>query len=316
MGTSALSRLAAILALGALVCSGCAPRVALGPDLPRTARVEGVPVIAQTRDHCGPAALAMVLGWAGQAASPEDLAPLVFTPGRNGTFPLDLAREARSRGLLAWRLPAEPSALFGEVAAGHPVLVLENRGLSWAPVYHYSVLVGFTPDEVILHAGGPEPEAVRRSTFVRTWLRAGGFGLAVLPPEELPAEAGPDAVLDALADLEAAGRPAEAARGYRAFLARWPEDWRGAFGWGNALAATGDPAGAEAAFRRAHATAPERPEPLNNLALLLAKQGRHDEAKALARMAVDAAERLGLDPAAYRDTERSVGRDAGRTVGR
>ncbi|WP_025323364.1 PA2778 family cysteine peptidase [Deferrisoma camini] len=301
----------ALLAL-ALVAAGCAPRLALRrAGLPEAARVEGVPVIRQTRNHCGPAALAMVLAWAGRPADPADLGPLVYTPARKGTFPSDLAREARGRGLLAWRVPPQPESLFAEVAAGHPVLVLENRGLSWAPVYHYSVLVGYGPGGVILHAGGELPEEVATGTFVRTWLRAGGFGLVVLPPGELPATAGPEDVLDALADLEEAGRTAEAARGYRAFLARWPEDWRGAFGWGNALWAAGDLAGAEAALRRAHATAPERPEPLNNLALVLARLGRRDEARAVARMAVEAAERLGLDPGPYRETERQAG-----TVGR
>ncbi len=289
-----------------LLAAGCAPglRALREAPLPARARVEGVPVIVQARDHCGPASLAMVLAWAGSPAGPEALAPRVFTPGRGGTFAMDLAREVRSRGLLAYRVRPDPADLLAEVAAGHPVLVLENRGLSWWPVYHYSVLVGYDRDrgEAVLHAGGGHPEGIRLATLLRTWRRAGSFGLVVLPPGELPAARDPWGILRALADLEAAGGYAGAAAGYEAFLARWPEEWRAALGWASCLHALGDRSRAEEALRRAHALAPGRPEPLNNLALVLAEAGRPEEAEQRAREAVAAARRLGMDPAPYRDT--------------
>ncbi len=290
----------------ALLAAGCAPglQALREAPLPARARVDGVPVIVQTRDHCGPASLAMVLAWAGFPADPRDLGPRVFTPGRKGTFSMDLAREARFRGLLAYRVRQDPADLLAEVAAGHPVLVLENRGLSWWPVYHYSVLVGYDRDlgEAVLHAGAGHPEGIRLATLLRTWRRAGSFGLVVLPPGELPAARDPRGILRARADLEEAGAHAGAAAGYGAFLARWPGEWRAALGLGACLQALGDGAGAVEALLRAHALAPARPEPLNNLALVLAGAGRREEALERAREAVAAARRLGMDPAPYRDT--------------
>ncbi len=292
----------AVSALGA----GCAagPPLRADASLPGSARVDGVPVVRQTRNHCGPAALAMVLAWAGQPVTPAELAGLVYLPGRKGTLPIDLSRELRGRGLLAYRVKPALEAALGEVAAGHPVLVLENRGLSWAPVWHYSVLVGFDREagEAVLHAGGNRPEAVALGTFRRTWSRGGSFGLAALPAGRLPAADDPDGILEALADLEAYGRPGAARPGYLAFTTRWPGDWRGWFGLANAWYAAGDRPGARAALERARSAAPRRPEPVNNLAWLAWDDGRRDDALALAREAAALAETVGADPAPYRDT--------------
>lgn len=268
----------------------------------------GVPAFQQTRDHCGPAALASVLSWARRPETPETLAPLVYAPSRRGSLAVDLAREIRNRGLLAYVVRPDPAALLAETAAGHPALVLENRGLSWVPLWHYSVLVGYDlgDETVALLSGARGPDTLRLATFARTWRRAGALALLALPPGTLPAAEDSDGILSALADLEEVGQAQSAARGYAAFLARWPESWRAAFGWGNTLHALGDDGGAQAAFHRAHGVAPDRPEPLNNLALLARARGRREEAEALARMALEKAQGLGLDPAPYADTLREV----------
>jgi Flp pilus assembly protein TadD len=127
-----------------------------------------------------------------------------------------------------------------------------------------------------------------------------------LPPGILPAAQDPDGILSALADLEEVGQLESAVRGYEEFLVRWPESWRGAFGWGNALHALGQEGRAEQALRRAHGAAPERPEPLNNLALLALTRSRLHEADAAAQLAVDNAAKLGLGLAPYEDTLRQV----------
>jgi len=301
---------AATCLLLALALGGCAPALQglRESGLPERARVEGVPVLVQTEDHCGPTSLSALLTWAGRPESPEALAPLVYLPGRSGTLPIDLAREIRERGLLAYRVRPRFEALLAEVGRGRPALILENRGLSWFPVWHYSVLTGYDlgAGEANLHAGGPAPEAVGLGRLGRTWQRGGAFGLLALPPGELPAADDREGTLGALADLEEAGQAGAATAGYEAFLRRWPEDWRGAFGWGNALYAQGDVPGAEEAFRRAHGTEPDRPEPLNNLALLALESGHRAEASALAAMAVERATALGIDPSSYEETFREA----------
>jgi len=270
--------------------------------------VEGVPVLVQTEDHCGPTSLSALLTWAGRPESPTALAALVYLPGRSGTLPIDLAREVRTRGLLAYRVLPRFESLLAELAAGHPALVLENRGLAWVPFWHYSVLTGYDLGAglAVLHSGGPAPEGVDVDRFVRTWRRGGSFALLALPPGELPTTDDREGILTALADLEEVGQFSAAADGYKAFLRRWSADWRGAFGWGNALYALGDAPGAEQAIRRAHVTAPERPEPLNNLALLALAAGRKEEAVALAVMAVERAAALGLDSGPYENTRQEA----------
>jgi hypothetical protein len=49
---------------------------------------------------------------------------------------------ARRHGRLAYLITG-PDSMFEEVAAGHPVIVLQNLGLSWYPVWHYAVVVGY-----------------------------------------------------------------------------------------------------------------------------------------------------------------------------
>ena len=34
-------------------------------------------------------------------------------------------------------------SVLPEIAAGNPVLVLQNAGWSWLPVWHYAVVIGY-----------------------------------------------------------------------------------------------------------------------------------------------------------------------------
>ncbi|MBI5446957.1 MAG: PA2778 family cysteine peptidase, partial [Deltaproteobacteria bacterium] len=187
VGRRALLGLAAVL----LTATGCAPGLKglRAEGLASRAEVGGLRAFRQEERACGPAALATLLEWAGSPATPEALGPLVYLPGRSGTLPMDLSREVRERGLLAYRTRPDASALLREVAAGHPVLVLENRGLSFAPLWHYSVLGGYDLGEgtVTLYSGSATPEQGSLARFRRAWSRAGGFGLLALPPGEIPA---------------------------------------------------------------------------------------------------------------------------------
>jgi tetratricopeptide (TPR) repeat protein len=90
----------------------------------------------------------------------------------------------------------------------------------------------------------------------------------------------------AVAALEHAGGAREARESYLALLARWPASEPGLIGLGNTEYALKDLAGAERAFRRASEVHPGSVTALNNLAHVLAAQGRYEEAEAAARRAV------------------------------
>ncbi|MGH6904925.1 MAG: PA2778 family cysteine peptidase [Geminicoccaceae bacterium] len=303
-----------LAALSAL--AGCAtPEVAAlradGGGLPARAEVAGVPFHPQQEQYCGPAALATVLGWSGLPARQDAIAAAVYTPGREGTLGHDLVGAAGRHGRLAVPVADLPS-LLREVAAGRPVLVLQNLGLGWYPQWHYAVVVGYdlAAGELALRSGEERRRVVSLDTFARTWARADRWGIVVLPPDALPASAAEEAVVRAAAGLERAGRAGEAALAYDTILRRWPGSLGALIGRGNARYATGDLNGAEAAYRSALLRHPEAAVVWNNLADVLAARGERDAALIAARRAVELG---GPYAATYRQTLDQISGGPSRT---
>ncbi len=238
-----------------------------------------VPFHAQRRDHCGPASLAMVLEWSGDSITPEELDATAFTEGREGSLQLDVLTAARRRGRLAYPV-RDLESLLAELDAGHPVLVLQNLGLRWYQVWHFSVAIGHDLQRVVLiqHTGRERARPISLRTFERTWDRADDWGLVVLPAGTLPARAEESVYLEAVLGLELADRPLEAAEAYQAAAARWPGSLGAWMGLGNARYASGDLAGAGRAFRSASEAHPEDGAPLNNLAQVLYERGEPEAA--------------------------------------
>jgi tetratricopeptide (TPR) repeat protein len=298
----AFRAIAAIVGFGALAACTTPqiPQPGQEGGLPARATVASVPFHAQTENDCGPAALAMVLGWSGVPARPEELVGQVLTPGREGSLGHDLVAAARRADRLAVPLHGV-DGLLAELAAGHPVLVLQNLGLGWYPQWHYAVAIGYDLEAgtLTLHSGEEQGEVVPLTTFARTWQRAEQWALAVLPPDRLPATADAMTVLQAAAGLEQAGRYDAAVAAYGAALGRWPDNLVALIGLGNARYAAGQLAAAEAAFRTAVSFHPGEAAAWNNLAHVLADQGALTEARAAAKRAVDLG---GDDATVYRTT--------------
>jgi hypothetical protein len=254
---------------------------------PSQVMVEGVPFVAQAEGHCGPAALAMALGWSGETVPPEGLAPDLITPMRGGTLEHDLLGTARAHGRLAVPIRGLEAVLV-ELAAGHPVLVLQNLALSWWPQWHYAVAVGYDLErgEVVLHSGMDQARRVDLNIFRRTFERAGERAIVVLPTTRLPASSDEVMVVEAAAGLERVGRSEAALASYDAVLARWPESGAARLGRGNALLAAGHLDRAEAAYRGLLADEPDSAVAWNNLAHLLMQRGSLDPAEEAARQAI------------------------------
>lgn len=261
--------------VAALFLAGCAAApLDLTPatGAPSKASVKGVPVIEQADFHCGPAALAMTLQWAGLDSTQTEVARLAFTPGAEGTFQEDMISAARRSGALALPLTGF-DAVTAEIAAGHPVIVFQNLREGFVPLWHYAVVTGYDLERrtVTLHSGQLSRTVMSLERFERTWAGGEGWALLVLAPGQLPATSNERTVLEASAGLERAGQSAAAVEAYRAGAARWPQNWLWAFGLGNALYAIGDKDGARRAFSRAIALDPLAPEPRRNLAVLNAE---------------------------------------------
>jgi tetratricopeptide (TPR) repeat protein len=286
-----LARLAWPL-LAAVALAGCASPAGLDlgglpPGVPERVEVASVPLVPQEELYCGPAALATVLTWSGAAVSQAELAPAVFTPGREGTLQQDLLSAARRHGRLAVPV-ADFAGLLAELSAGHPVLVLQNLGLALAPQWHYAVAVGYdrSAGELVLRSGREARRRVSFATFERTWARADHWALAILPPDRLPATGEEDELLRAAAGLERSGQLGAAATAYRSALRRWPDSLGALIGLANARYGAGELALAEKALRRAADAHPDSAVAWNNLAHVLAERGRHEGALAAARRAV------------------------------
>lgn len=170
-----------------------------------------VPFFAQEELQCGPASLAMVLAWGGLAIRPDDLVSQVYTEQRRGSLQLSIVASARRHGRIAVRIESIRE-LAAELAAGNPVLVLQNLGLGWYPVWHYAVAIGYDTGrgEIVLHTGTRPARAVPMPVFERTWARSGFWGLVVTAPDRLPALDDEARLRAAVIGLERAGRQAEA----------------------------------------------------------------------------------------------------------
>lgn len=263
-----------LLAAGAFALAACA---AVTPALPEDPARElaGVPFFPQTMHQCGPAALATVLGASGVAATPEELAPQVYIPGRKGSLALELVAAARRAGRIPYEVGPGEAALSAELAAGTPVLVLQDFGIGSWRAWHFAVVVGIDTQRelVVLRSGAERRRLERRSHFLRSWERGDRWALVTLPPEQLPASLEPDAVVRTVEQARDFLPPGATGRAYDAALARWPSDPNVLFAAANEAYSSGRLAEAEARYRRLLAESPAHVAGRNNLANLLLERG-------------------------------------------
>ncbi|WP_010629046.1 PA2778 family cysteine peptidase [Halomonas sp. KM-1] len=273
------ARLAGVLLLGLLLLTGCAatPRLAesTAQTLPRQAWVEDVPFHAQREYQCGPAALAMVLNHDGVDVPMETLIPQVFIPGREGSVQPEMLATVRRHGRIPFVLNDSFDTLLTEIAAGHPVIVLQNLSLPAWPMWHYAVAIGYDLDarELTLHSG---EEAERIESFRRfdaTWARSDRWAFVALKPGELPSGIGEQRALQAIAAFEQVQDADTTLPAWAAFVERFPHSGMGYFALGNARHATGDLEGAGEAFRSAVAQRGDLGVAWLNLGLTLQAQG-------------------------------------------
>lgn len=211
-------------------------------DLPPLKLLSATPFFPQTELQCGPAALATVMVAAGVATTPQALSSEVFLPGRGGSLQIDMLAAPRRHGVLSTRIQPDLSSLLRELAAGHPVVVLLNLGLSLYPVWHYAVVVGYDlpAGDVLMRSGSTELARWPLSTFEHTWSRSGQWAFVVLPPDQLPVAASEADVSEGRVNFERLASPEQAVRAYRVAWQRWPDSLVLGLGLGNALHAAGD----------------------------------------------------------------------------
>ncbi len=247
-----------------------------------------VPFFPQDDDYCGPSALAMALNAAGAALTPEALVDQVYLPGRKGSLQVEMLAAARRNGYIAYELAPQLKDLVAEIAAGTPVIVLENYGFSWYPVWHYSVVVGYDLPklELIRRSGLKQRLTMPMPVFERLWRQEGMWSMVVVPPDRVPVTATETRYAASVVALEKSGHLKSAFIAYNAMLKRWPDSLTGQMGRGNAAYALHDLTTAETAFRQASIDHADSAAAFNNLANVLAERGKLSDALAAAEKAV------------------------------
>jgi hypothetical protein len=315
MGRSLSLPWRSLLLAAVLLLSACATPVArqqlARSDLPRQVELADTPFFPQEQYQCGPAALATVLTASGKPVEPDQLTGQVYVPARQGSLQIEMLAAARRHGRVATVLPPRLGALLDEVRAGHPVLVMQNLGLSWWPSWHYAVVVGYdlARDEMVLRSGTYRRQQMSLTAFENTWARSGHWAVAVLPPTTLPASADEQAVTTALVEFDRLATRADARSGYATALNRWPNNPTLGIGLGNAAYAMGNLPAARAALERVLAAQPDSAAAHNNLAVVLADQGELQSARAHAERALALG---GPSQEAARATLREIDAKAGK----
>ena len=276
------------LIAGLAGCAAIAPqtdalRQSLPAGLPERIELGDVPFYPQKDYQCGPAALATTLANIGVKVTPEDLVAQVYLPARQGSLQVEMIAAARRYGMVSYQLAPRFKDLLREVAAGNPVIVLQNYGVWPIPVWHYAVVVGYDyqKGELLLRSGEKPRLEIPFGILEYTWKESGYWAMVVIPPGHIPVTANESDYLLAVAAIEHAGSPRAAKQAYTTFLARWPNNLGAAIGLSNVLYAMGELREAELALRRAVIIHPDSVAVLNNLAQTLSDQGRNDEAMEL-----------------------------------
>jgi tetratricopeptide (TPR) repeat protein len=274
------------------------------PEIPSSVELKDVPFYPQQKYQCGPAALATVINYYQQSTTPEQLLPMVYIPKLKGSLQAEMLAAVRQYKLLAIEQDGQLSSILKEVAAGHPVLVLQNLGYGFYPFWHYSVIVGYdlAEQQFIMRSGEIERLLRPFSVFERTWARSSYWSVVAVPPDVMPKSATQKGFTQAAVALEPKLQPELSAKMYRNGHSRWPQSYVLLMGQANATFAQKDYAKAEALYQRATELDKQRAEGWNNLAYAQLYQGKLEAAISSVNQAV------GLEPdnLEYQSSKREI----------
>lgn len=226
-----------------------------------------VPWFPEDRFQCGPQSLASMLNYAGIAADPASLKEDVYVPGKQGSFAPEIRAAARTRGRLPYKIDASLAGLMHVISDGYPVLILQNVGLGFAPVWHFAVVIGFdrSEDVFILRTGPHYRHEMSSTKFERRWRLADYWAITLLGPKDFPEWIEQQQFEAQLASMERHWQ-GHMETIYQSMLTRWPESTMALLGLGNIAYANGDTVSAGGYYDRALSLDNEHIAALNNLA--------------------------------------------------
>lgn len=279
----------------ALLLGGCASLDQLVPQtaalrtdwpagVPRSVELTSVPFFPQDDYECGPAALATVLAYTGAPVTPEPLVKEVFLPARKGSLQVEMLAAPRQWNRVSYELAPKYSDLLREVAAGNPVIVLQELSMmNIIPEWHYAAVVGYDypSGSIFMRSGKTKRESMPFTFFERTWIKSRYWAMVVMPPDRIPVTANENGWVNAVIAMARVSSPAAAMQGYTAALKRWPGNLAASIGLANLYHDQGHSAQAIEILRSAHRRHPDSSIVTNNLAQALSDAGHNAEALAM-----------------------------------
>jgi ABC-type bacteriocin/lantibiotic exporter with double-glycine peptidase domain len=148
-----------------------------------------VPFVAQRKNACGAASLAMVIQyWQMQhgeqaSASAEEIESVLYSPEASGIYASDMERYLQGRGFRTFSFPGNWMDLQQHLEKGRPLIIAlkPDRG----PL-HYVVVAGVDSNEdVVLKNDPAERKLLKqdRRSFEKQWAAAGNWTLLAVPRE-------------------------------------------------------------------------------------------------------------------------------------
>jgi hypothetical protein len=140
-----------------------------------------VPIVTQTPERCGPAALAMVMRYYGAEPGALLEADGAYDPILRGSLITGLAAAARRAGYEAAIETLTHDALIDLVNDGVPPILLYQGRRGPTTVAHFGVVTGWDArrDAFTLQDGGASPHVANRDDLSKRWETAGSQALIV-----------------------------------------------------------------------------------------------------------------------------------------
>jgi len=167
-----------------------------------------VPYIAQTKDGCGSASIAMVIQyWDRKASQPvaanadqEKIQMALFSPAAHGIRASSMERYFRDSGYQVFAFQGRWSDLQHHLALGRPLIVILKASGRYGPL-HYVVVVGIDSERGYVFVNDPARQKmlrISREGFEAEWRDTRHWTLLAVPktappaaPEPMPQASGP-----------------------------------------------------------------------------------------------------------------------------
>lgn len=257
------------------------------PAINKQHLIETMPFYPQQQYFCGPTTLSEVANFYGRGVSPEQIAPMTFVPGLDGSLQIEMVAATRQLGMVAYAQQGNLALLLSLVANNVPVIVLQNNSINLFPQWHYAVVIGYDLDtqQVTLHSGVTAFHTLNLATFERTWQRGQYWMLAMLPPTSTDPLLAPFVYTKACQDLLDTGQSEAGIEALKSAIKQWPEYWLSYFLLANHYLAH-DPQEAVKWFAQGENYGNHEVSYLNNYAYALGKLQCFAQAESLIKQAL------------------------------